>query len=110
MTGYNGTDRRRNNDNSIMFMQELQRIAEIAASTNTNVTLLRAEVSEIKTTFVSCDDLTKVDKKIIDHIEEHKEVQKSIVEAKRWNVGTALTIATIAAMFLIDMVKRGIKP
>ena len=110
MTGFNGSDRRRNNDNSIMFMQELQRIAEIAASTNTNITLLRAEVSDIKSTFVSCDDLAIVEKKISGHIEEHKEVQKSLTDSRRFNIGSLLTIATIAAMFLLDLVKRGIRP
>jgi hypothetical protein len=71
-------------------MQELQRIAEIAASTNTNVSLLRVEVSEIKKSVASCEDLNAVDEKIDAHIEEHKEVQRMITESKRWNIGTLI--------------------
>ena len=110
MTEFSGEDRRQSGNNTIMFMKELQRIAEITSATNTNITLLRAEVADIKSTFVSCDDLAIVEKKISGHIEEHKEVQKSLTDSRRFNIGSLLTIATIAAMFFLDLVKRGIRP
>jgi len=71
-------------------MQELQRIAEIAASTNTNVNLLRAEVGDIKNTVASCNDLRLVDDKIVSHIREHGNIKKAMLESRRWNVGTLL--------------------
>jgi hypothetical protein len=83
-------------------MQELQRIAEISASTNTNVSLLRVEVSEMKKQVASCDDLKTVDDKIVSHIREHGAVKKAMLESRRWNVGTLIaSISLMIAWFAV---------
>lgn len=90
--GYDGDERRRSSDDLMTVMMELRRVAEIAASTNTNVSLLREEMK----TVASCEDVNRVEKKINDHVADHSQIEKDIKENKRWTIGTIIAAAGVA--------------
>lgn len=72
---------RRSGPDTIMLLQEIQKVALIAAQTSTDVGLLRADFVEVKTKMASCSDVAAIDKKIGEHIENH-----------RWNIGTLVAV------------------
>lgn len=61
------------NSDVIMLLGEIQKVAVISAQTQTSVNLLRAEVSDMKKDTASCSDVERVEEKISDHIENHKD-------------------------------------
>jgi hypothetical protein len=83
---------RRSGPDTIMLLQEIQKVALIAAQTSTDVGLLRADFAEVKKT--SCTD-ADVDKKINDKITENR----------RWNIGTL--VASLAAAAGIGALFKG---
>ena len=61
------------NSDVIMLLGEIQKVAVISTQTQTSVNLLRTEVSEMKKDTASCADVERVEEKICNHIENHKE-------------------------------------
>lgn len=89
--GYDGIERRSSPD-TIMLLQEIQKVAVAAAQTSTDVALLRADFAEVKK--MACTD-SDVDKKINDKLTDNR----------RWNIGTL--IASLAAAAGIGAVIKG---
>jgi hypothetical protein len=78
---YEGPDRRSSPD-TIMLLQEIQKVALVAAQTSTDVGLLRADVAEMKRDMVSRPEVEKT-------------ISDKLTENRRWNIGTL--VASISA-------------
>ena len=79
---YEGQDRRSSPD-TIMLLQEIQKVALVAAQTSTDVGLLRADVAEMKGSMVSRPEVEKT-------------IGDKITENRRWNIGTLVASMTAA--------------
>ena len=78
---YDGPDRRSSPD-TIMLLQEIQKVAIVAAQTSIDVGLLRADVADMKRDMVSRPEVEKT-------------IAEKITENRRWNIGTL--VASISA-------------
>jgi hypothetical protein len=78
---YSGPDRRSSLD-TVMLLQEIQKVAIVAAQTSTDVSLLRADVAEMKRDMVSRPEVEKT-------------IADKLIENRRWNIGTL--VASISA-------------
>ena len=65
-----------------MLLQEIQKVALVAAQTSTDVGLLRADVAEMKRDMVSRPEVEKT-------------ISDKLTENRRWNIGTL--VASISA-------------
>lgn len=65
-----------------MLLQEIQKVAIVAAQTSTDVGLLRVAVAEMKRDMVSRPEVEKT-------------IAEKITENRRWNIGTL--VASLAA-------------
>ena len=88
---YDGVERRSSPD-TIMLLQEIQKVALVAAQTSTDVGLLRADVSEMKRDMVSKPEVEKT-------------ISDKMTENRRWNIGTLIASLTAAGGIAISFHK-----
>lgn len=79
---YDGPDRRSSPD-TIMLLQEIQKVAIVAAQTSTDVGLLRADVADMKRDMVSRPEVENT-------------IAEKITGNRRWNIGTLVASLTAA--------------
>lgn len=91
---YDGIDRRSSPD-TIMLLQEIQKVALATERTATDVGLLRADFAEMKKNVATCGDVENVEKKITEHIEGHRWSVGTIIAAITGGTGLAASIAAI---------------
>lgn len=84
---YDGPDRRSSPD-TVMLLQEIQKVAIVAAQTSTDVKLLREDFADVKTKMATCEDVEAVDYKITAHIENHNDLE----ERGRFNITTLVAV------------------
>jgi len=106
MNDYSGPNRRGTSSDTIMLLGEIQKIAVIAAQTQTSVELLRVDFSEVKKNTASCEDLDRVEKNFTAHIDEHKETKNQASDTKKWAIGTIIAAGIGALSFLGSLVQN----
>lgn len=116
MAPYNGKERREGSPDTIMLLGEIQKIAVIAAQTQTSVELLRVDFSEVKKDSASCADLERINKDVEriekeqeDHFLAHEKIKKEAIETRRWSVGAILAAAAMMLPFIASLLGWGKK-
>ena len=104
---YMGPERRSSPD-TLMLMDEIHKVAMVAGTTSENVRLLREDWNSSKLSFITCDDLDRVEKKVDSNTQALKDHESKHIDSKRWTIGTMIAALAIFISGIGLYIGRGV--